>query len=154
MKGRKLKTQRANYTQQTHQNTGKEQLSLDMGSAEYQEYCDDLQEVDPYKPDDEWHEKLEEHNENHDDVLSDKAEKAQNQELGADKQSYRKRMYKESMFTAVKSAAITEAISTDSTVDDVAASRMNQADNILENLQYDNGISEDDYLPKALTKYL
>lgn len=41
----------------------KEQMSLALGSAEYLEYLDDLQEQNPFKPDDEMHAELEAYNE-------------------------------------------------------------------------------------------
>ena len=41
----------------------KEQMSLAIGSAEYLEYLDDLQEQNPFKPDDEMHAELEAYNE-------------------------------------------------------------------------------------------
>lgn len=49
-------------TQDTHFNDAKSQSSLQMGSAEYKEYVEDLQEQAPSAPDDQFHEDLEVHN--------------------------------------------------------------------------------------------
>ena len=47
----------------THFNDAKDQFSLQLGSVEYREYLADLQDHDPMKADDAFHEQLEKHNE-------------------------------------------------------------------------------------------
>lgn len=47
----------------THFNDAKDQFSLQLGSAEYREYLEDLQDHNPMKANDEFHEKLAKHNE-------------------------------------------------------------------------------------------
>ena len=47
----------------THFNDAKNQLSLQMGTVEYREYVEDLQEHNPMKADDQFHQALEQHNE-------------------------------------------------------------------------------------------
>ena len=52
-----------NHQSDTHFNDAKNQISLQLGSVEYREYLEDLQEHNPMKADDQFHEKLEQHNE-------------------------------------------------------------------------------------------
>lgn len=52
-----------NHKTDTHFNDAKAQLSLQMGSAEYREYVEDLKEHDPMKANDKFHEDLAKHNE-------------------------------------------------------------------------------------------
>lgn len=150
---RRIKTQ-FNNTKQTHQNTGKEQLSLDQGSAEFREYEEDLEEINPLKPNDKEYEALKKHNSEHDDKMAVKAERASRSEVNADKRSYRLRMNKEGQFGAMKNTVMSEAAKTPDKRDDVIAKRIQEADEIVESLVYDNGVSEEGYVPKAISKYI
>ena len=58
-------------TQDTHVDDAKSQTSLQMGSVEYKEYVEDLQEQAPTAPDDEFHVELEVHNAALDDRLAE-----------------------------------------------------------------------------------
>jgi hypothetical protein len=50
-------------TSDTHFDDAKNQLSLQMGTVEYREYVEDLQDHNPMKADDVFHQNLEQHNE-------------------------------------------------------------------------------------------
>ena len=58
----------------TWSNDDKEQLSLLPGSDGFEEYQEDLREHDPFKPEDDFHEELEEHNEDYAENMSDRQE--------------------------------------------------------------------------------
>lgn len=151
---RRIKTYKDHHTKQTHQNTGKEQLSLDQGSAEFREYEEDLQEVNPLKPNDKEYEALKEYNSEHDDRLAIKAEEASRHATGTNKRQYRLHMNKESQFGTMKHTAMHEAAETPDKVDDAIARRIQEADAIVEGLVYDDGVSEEGYVPRAIAKYL
>ena len=52
-----------NHQDSTWVNDAKNQTSLEMGTAAYEEYLEDLREHDPFRPDDDMHEELEMYNE-------------------------------------------------------------------------------------------
>ncbi len=139
---------------QTHQNTDKEQISLAPGSAEYDAYLEDLAEVDPYNDKDEWHNEMHERNEEHDDLLADKAEAAQNYETQAAKKTYRNKMAKEARSRQVRREAMEIARSTPSREDDKIAAGIGREDEILNQLEINDAVTADEYVPKALSKYL
>lgn len=131
-------------------NDAKEQPYLMPGTSEYKERQEDLQMHDPFRPDDAWHDKLEESNEDLQEALMLKADR--HKEQSTQKIKTRRQAIKASEFEAVKHAAIAEAAKTDTKEDDKRAAGMRQHD--LDSLVYDNGVTEEEYLPKALSKYM
>lgn len=154
MAKRKLKT-RKTTNKSTWHNDAKEQLSLEQGSAEYAEYEEDLQEVNPFRPDDTFHAELEARNALHDDMLAIKASDASRVQTDAAHANERRRMYKESRINQMKQAVTRAAAATPGTADDRRAAQI-QADSAFyeSNIEYNNGISEDGYIPQSMAKYL
>ena len=154
MAKRKLKIRKA-VTKSTWDNDAKEQISLEQGSAEYREYEDDLREVNPFQPDDEFHAKLEARNAVHDDILAVKAFNTSRIQTDAAHTNERRRMYKETRIAQMKDAVVKAAAVTPGTADDKRAARINEDSAFYEsNIEYDNGVSEDGYIPQSLAKYL
>lgn len=140
----------SNNVKDTWQNTAKEQPYLMPGTSTYEERQEDLQLHDPFRPDDDFHQKLEKENAGHSVELAEKGNKAHEHQGG--KHNYQQYIRKEAKFAGVKSAAEDAARRTETVLDDRSVQRMSPDG--LENLEYNNGVSEDDYLPKALQKYL
>lgn len=138
-----------NHVKQTWQNTAKEQPYLMPGTCEYEEYQEDLKEHNPFKPDDEVHVALEEKNAEHVPEMRKKEVVPEPRQEG--KNNYRRHIMKETQFREVKRQAIKQAKKTETLEDDKKAKRAMPKD--LENLVYDNGVTQDDFLPKALRKY-
>lgn len=135
----------------THQNTDKEQFSLAMGSEEYQARQKDLFENSTKKEDDAFHEKLEDSNEVQAKDVRDRRQKSDEQNDVAERK-YRLEEKKRTEFKDAKRQAQRFASKTETKEDDKAARRMSPKG--LENIVYDDGLSEDDYLPSALSKYI
>lgn len=135
----------------THQNTAKEQPYLMPGTSEYRERCEDLQMHDPFKPDDEFHKKLEEHNENHTENIAVKNKSSDSFGKNMGKRGYAHRMAKLSEAKSVMSAAMSRAERTESKDDDNRVKR--RGDDLMEKLSYDEGVTDDEMLPKALRKF-
>lgn len=133
------------------ENTDKEQISLAMGSAEYKERVRDLQEVSPDRPDDKFHTEREK---NLEVQASDVALRNQKMDERNDtaERKYRNQTSKRVQFDDVKDSAIETAAETETPVDDIKAKRM--LPKTLDNIVYDDGVTEDDYLPTVLKKYL
>lgn len=137
-----------NHEKSTWENTAKEQPYLMPGTAEYEERCEDLQEHDPFRPDDVWHEKEEEENAEHAEEL-----RVQNgrQSVSEVQRKYLRYMSKEMQAKAAKSAVLAAVEATETLDDDRRAKRALPKE--LEALEHDDSVTEDDYLPKALRKY-
>lgn len=133
------------------ENTDKEQISLALGSAEYKERVEDLQNCSPDKPDDKFHSELEERNEIQADDVS-KKNRQRDEQNDTSERKYRHQTAKRMQFKGVKSAAISAALATETLSDDKKAKRMMPKN--LDDIVYDDGVAEDDYLPTALNKYL
>lgn len=118
------------------------------GTAEYEERCEDLQEHDPFRPDDVWHEKEEQENAEHAEELRQKS--AENI-LPEGRRLYRNYMMKATQAKAAK-RLVTDAVERTETLDDDRLAKR-ALPKELEQLNYDNGVTMDDYLPKALQKY-
>lgn len=154
MAKRRLKT-RKTTNKSTWHNDAKEQLSLEQGSEEYAEYEEDLQEVNPFRPDDAFHAELEAKNALHDDVLAIKASEASRTQTDAAHTNERRRMYKETRLNQMKQAVMKAAAETPGTADDKRAAQIQAASDFYEsNIEYNNGISEDGYIPQSMSKYL
>ena len=133
------------------ENTDKEQISLALGSAEYKERVEDWQNCSPDKPDDKFHSELEERNEIQADDVS-KKNRQRDEQNDTSERKYRNQTAKRMQFKGVKSAAISAALATETLSDDKKAKRMMPKN--LDDIVYDDGVAEDDYLPTALNKYL
>lgn len=64
-----------NHMKSTWEDDARNQTSLEMGTPAYEEYVEDLQEHDPFRPDDEMHEDLEQYNELIAEKIREKTEK-------------------------------------------------------------------------------
>lgn len=140
----------------TWTDTRKEQISLEQGSPEYQEYVEDLQELDPMQPDDEMHAALEDHNEDIVTRLYDKLDKdnelaqqaAQQSDpaykINAREESLKRSMHATAVRTALASAALTETLT-----DDQLARAITTDNPVL----YDQNVKMDDYA-KALSDFV
>lgn len=133
------------------ENTDKEQISLALGSAEYKERIADLEACSPDRPDDKFHSDLERRNEIQASDVSKKNRQKDEQNDIAERK-YRNQTGKRTQFGTVKATAIANAMKTETLSDDKKAERMMPKN--LDNIVYDDGVVEDDYLPTALKKYL
>lgn len=149
-KNRRKRRYGNNNEKATWENTAKEQPYLMPGTAEYVEYQEDLKDHDPFRPNDEWHDKLEQKTEDHSLRLMQKAEEAKRPDVK--KRKYTSQIMKEAQFAQVKKAAKSMAEHTETKADDRKAARMDVEDT--EDLVYNDGVTSDDYLPKALSKYM
>lgn len=123
----------------TWQNTDREQPYLMPGTAEYEERVADLKEHSPAAPDDEFHEALEERNE---DVPEDmKARQPQEDNYGKERR-YRERV-KEGMYESVSERLQREAAMTETTADDELAAALRPKD--LKDYTTDPTVLPDDY---------
>ena len=134
----------------------KEQISLELGSAEYLEYVDDLKDHNPCKPDDEFHQQLEEHNEDlvtksydiddnpeidDDDNLSQKDTAAK---IIAREEQQKRDIHPDAIKVACASAALTETLA-----DDILAHSITDDNPIL----YNSSVKPEDYID-ALNDYI
>lgn len=133
----------------------KEQISLIPGSPEYEEYIEDLQERNPFRPDDTMHEELESHNEDLVTKLYDKA--SENTEVddefdpGAivEQQRVHEESIKRSIHTYAVRAAIAAAATTETLTDDQLARAITTDNPVL----YDRSVKPEEY-DEALTEYV
>lgn len=138
-------------TKKNEENDAKEQISLTPGTDAYDSYEAGLQLHNPFAPDDSFHEELESANAEHAKMMDEKRLKSKNRSLTS-QQQYRHRMAKEDMFREVKDTAMDMALKTETKEDDKVAAGINRKG--LEGLVLDEGVTEDEYLPKALSKYM
>lgn len=138
---------------ETWEDGRKEQISLEMGSAEYIERVEDLKMHDPFRPDDERHVELEEHNE--DLVMKNQETPDENpyaeddgrnvlveEKLRSERE--KRARHSEAVRAAIASAAITETLSDDE------LARAITTDN---ELIYDPKVRPKDYV-KKLDEYV
>jgi len=161
----------------TWDNDAKAQASLEMGSSEYKEYAHDAQmnsatqqgdvsasdmtHIDDHAQRDEIHEKAVSHvetfasrdkNESHAHGLTARNDRSQatNQQKLMRAKAYahikKNDLEAEAMREAMKHAAETPTLEDDKLV-------QRRLPKTLETIKYDDGITEDDFLPKALKKY-
>lgn len=140
-----------NNEKSTRENTAKEQPYLMPGTAEYEEYQADLKMHDPFRPDDDFHNDLEEVNESHTDVIKQKNDASDGVDTSVGKRSYSKRIMKETQFTRLKSDAATLADKTETPEDDKRVARAGP--DFVEDLVYDDGVTQDEFEPRALSKF-
>lgn len=142
----KRKIQR-NNRKTNWENDTKEQPYLIPGSAEYEEYKNDLVMHDPFRPDDVWHDELEERNE---EVTAprklDEADGNTSRWKSIRQQSKRVR-FKEAKKETMDAAALTE-----SKDDDKKAADMKLKD--LDEIVFDDGVDSEEYMSKTLRKYI
>lgn len=141
---------------ETWEDGRKEQISLELGSEEYEEYLDDLQRNDPENPDDKFHAKLEKHNEdmvtkNFDTTDNPEAEKAQRNDIKetSAKIQAREEMQKRDIHAKAVREAIAAAALTETLTDDQLA-RAITSDNVV---LYDKSVKPDEYVD-ALKEYV
>lgn len=150
MKKKKNRKLLHNNDTSTWSNTAKEQPYLMPGTSTYEEYQEDLQMHDPFRPDDDWHEKQEIKNEDHSQILMEKAEEQKYPPVVKLKAT--REIAKMSQFKEVKRDAIEIAKETEDEKDDSIAEHMRLKD--LDNVVYNDGVTVDEFLPKALSKYM
>lgn len=141
---------------ETWQDGRKEQLSLEMGSDEYGEYIDDLARNNPENPDDTFHDKLEQYNEDlvtkQYDTPQENPETAKMQsKSGEDSVSMQKReeMQKRDLHAVAVREAIAAASLTESLTDDQLARAITTDNEIL----YNKSVKPDEYV-EALKDYV
>ena len=141
---------------ETWQDGRKEQLSLEMGSDEYGEYVDDLARNNSENPDDTFHDKLEQHNEDlvtkQYDTPQENPETAKSQgKAGEDSVSVQKReeMQKRDLHAVAVREAIAAASLTESLTDDQLARAITTDNEIL----YNKSVKPDEYV-EALKDYV
>lgn len=132
-------------------NDTKEQLYLMPGTPEYEERQEDLKMHDPFKPDDDWHNEREQVNQSHTREMKKKQDEDK-EDAPTGYSHYQHRMAKEEQFSDVKKTATSMALATETKEDDKAAEHINRRG--LEDLVIDEGVTEDEYVPKALAKYM
>lgn len=126
----------------THENDAKTQTSLQMGTVEYNEYVEDLQESNPAKPDDDFHVDLEARNAT---LREEMAAVAAGKETGdlferkAVNESAKRDLHDEAMAAALMYAGYTET-----RADDLKLSKIGIDNPLL----HDMGISPEDYQEK------
>ena len=138
-----------NNEKQTWQDESKEQISLAMGTPEYREYQEDLMEHDPFRPNDEWHEELEQ---SYDELVDDRREQSE-EHLAPDvkRRKYSAQLKKTLLFEDVKRKAMQAAQQTETLADDKEAAKLDVEDT--EGLVYNDGVTGEDYVNKTLAKY-
>lgn len=139
-----------NNEKATWENTAKEQPYLMPGTEEYEERQEDLSLHDPFRPDDSWHEKQEEQNEHHGEALREKADEMRRPEES--KRKYRQQMSKMVQYEAARKAAAEATLQTQTQADDMAVREMRLKD--LHDVVYDDSVTEDEFVPKVLSKYV
>lgn len=140
-----------NHEKSTRENTAKEQPYLMPGTAEYEEYQSDLKMHDPFRPDDSFHDNLEKVNENHTDAIEQRNDASDGVDTSIGKRSYSKRIMKEVQFSRLKSDAAALADKTETPEDDKKVARAGP--DFVEDLVYDDGVTQDEFEPKALSKF-
>ena len=158
------------------QDDSHEQISLSMGSEEYKEFVHDKQrdsntdfnevrrlEIRKTQKDRvrDKHNKSFEHDESERERTYNEAHAVVMRKDGQDKQKKdRDKLYQRKAYNHIKkddqnddaeSIALKEAEKTETLEDDKKIER--EMPKTLENLKYNDGVTEDDYLPKALRKY-
>lgn len=137
---------RSNNRRVDWENDAKEQISLAMGSAEYKEYQEDLRMHDPFRPDDDWHDKLEEQNA---EYSKPKPVKNAND---TGKNKFIREQRKRAVFNDTKDAVIKAAAKTETKEDDKCAKSMKLKD--MDEIIFDDGADEEDYMSRTMSKYL
>lgn len=127
-----------NNEKDTWFNDAKNQTSLALGSEEYKEYLDDLEENHPSKEDDEMHVKLESYNE---DLREKLAEKATQPEDTTMQKKLRWQMAKMAEAKRVHAEAVRLAFSTESLDDDARLRGLENSNGLI----YDDGVTPDNY---------
>lgn len=147
----KKKRRRVNHNNEkaTWENTSKEQPYLMPGTSAYDEYTSDLKEHNPFRPDDKWHDEREDDVEEYGEALAKKAAGAINPTTSRRKSILQQQ--KLGLFRNVKRRAVDMASKTEDTNDDKAAKRMLPDD--LEDLIYNDGVAQDDFVPESLTDF-
>lgn len=134
------------------ENTAKEQPYLMPGTPEYEERQEDLKLHDPFRPDDEFHVQLEERNESHAEDLRDANKEHTEENKGGGKHNYEVSIRKDTQFSQLKKEAAEAARATKTLADDAKAHRLTPEQ--VEAMVNDNGVTESEYIPKAIRKYI
>lgn len=152
-KKRKIKTMKTT-NKSTWTNESKEQLSLEQGSEAYAEYEEDLQEVNPFRPDDAFHAELEERNALHDDRLAIKAMEAQNSQYSGSQIMAKGRQRREDAIVRVGRQMRKEAMATEATDDNIRAAKIQaDSDAIEAAIEYNTGAGEEEIGAMLHSKY-
>ena len=134
------------------ENTAKEQPYLMPGTPEYEELQEDLKLHDPFRPDDEFHAELEARNEDHPEDLEEGNEARAAENNGGGKHNYEVSIRKHTQFDKLKKEAEAAAVATKTLADDARAHRLTPEQ--VEAMVYDNGVTESEYVPRAIRKYI
>lgn len=140
---------RRNNSKVDWENDTKEQPYLMPGSSEYEEYQNDLHMHDPFRPDDEWHNELEEKNE---EQFVPKSEPKEAPSERVNRWKFIRQQSKASQFDDVKNAATIAAEETESKKDDKRVAHMKKKD--LEEIVFDDGVDDEEYVSKTIRKYI
>lgn len=134
-------------------NNGKEQLSLDPTSVEYKHYSEMIKENSPLKPDDMFHQIMEQYNE---DLVTKSCENVDDSDVDLnDKNDFSKKqpllneMRKRAIHTDAVRTVIQEAKKTETLEDDALAQVITTENPVL----YDRTVSVDDY-DNVLAEYV
>lgn len=148
---KKQKARPTGTRQDNWQNTAKEQPYLMPGTETYEEYESDLQLHDPFRPDDVVHDKLEQHNE---DIVEARTEAGwePHRELNVPRWKARNKMFKATQIGELREQAVEQAALTDDPEDDEKAKSKRLPAGVRELVEND-GVSQDEFLPRALLKY-
>lgn len=154
---KKMKYQ-PNTDKASWEDESKEQIHLGMGSAEYRELIEDLQEVQPFAPDDEAHAKMEAYNE----ALAAHLNEQSQSEHEVEQYKYRRKMQKEAVLAHEKEDLRKMAASTPTPKDDAVVESLGNGRALQKSYAggiFNDAVSADDiesegYVPKALRKYL
>ena len=133
----------------------KEQISLELGSDEYEEYLDDLQSNNPENSNDSFHDRLEQHNEdlvtkNYDGLDNPESAKLEDSSLDdAAKMQRREEMQKRDIHAIAVRETIAAAALTETLSDDQLARAITTDNEVL----YDRNVKPDEYI-NALKEYV
>lgn len=119
-------------------NDTKNQTSLALGSEEYLEYLDDLEENHPTKEDDEMHVELESYNEDLRDKLAEKASQPSDSTM---QKKLRWQMAKMAEAKRVHAEAVRMTLSTESVDDDAKLKGLEGSNSLI----YDDSVTPDNY---------
>lgn len=128
--------------QDTRVNDAKTQSSLEMGSDEYQAYVEDIQQNDPMKPDDEFHEDLEARNADHGPNADEPEESEDGQSSGhLIERKAQSEASKREIHDEVVAALTVEAAATKTKADDLRVAWLSEDNPVLR----DVSVSDDEY---------
>lgn len=137
--GAKRRKGNFNNIKDTRTNTAKEQPYLMPGTDEYEEYVRDLKDHDPFRPDDEFHQEMDDYNEQLPQRLLEKSQN--NEDDDGKKQKARREMEKRAVHLTARAKVIREAMMTPGISDDILARMITDDNPVL----HDDSVDADGY---------